>query len=73
MWRPLHRFQMLHWISFYLDGDHTLRGIMFDLNLYAPKVRPGGMVCGDDYIHSVSTEQNLIRLWSNLTSICTEN
>ncbi len=33
----------------YLDGDHTLRGIVFDLNLYAPKVRPGGMVCGDDY------------------------
>ena len=33
----------------YLDGDHTLRGIMFDLHLFSKKVRPGGMVCGDDY------------------------
>lgn len=40
--------QSLDWL--YLDGDHTLRGIVYDLEFLLPKVRPGGMVCGDDFV-----------------------
>lgn len=33
----------------YIDGDHTLRGALQDLVLWAPKVRCGGVILGDDY------------------------
>ncbi len=32
----------------YIDGDHTLRGIVIDLIRLWPKVRDGGLVGGDD-------------------------
>jgi len=32
----------------YVDGDHTLRGIAIDLIRAYPKVRPGGILGGDD-------------------------
>jgi hypothetical protein len=37
----------------YVDGDHTLRGITLDLTLMRPKVRPGGLLGGDDFRPSV--------------------
>jgi len=37
----------------YVDGDHTLRGITLDLTLMRPKVRPGGVLGGDDFRPSV--------------------
>ena len=33
----------------YLDGDHTANGTIVDLIAWYPKVRPGGLICGDDY------------------------
>jgi hypothetical protein len=33
----------------YIDGDHTLRGIAIDLIRTYPKIRPGGILGGDDY------------------------
>jgi hypothetical protein len=37
----------------YIDADHTLRGIAIDLISVWPKVRPGGIVGGDDYTASI--------------------
>jgi hypothetical protein len=37
----------------YVDGDHTLRGIAIDLIRTYPKVRPGGILGGDDYSASI--------------------
>lgn len=37
----------------YVDGDHTLRGIAIDLTLAYSKVKPGGILCGDDYTTSL--------------------
>jgi predicted O-methyltransferase YrrM len=37
----------------YVDGDHTLRGITIDLIRTYPKVRPGGILGGDDYSASI--------------------
>jgi SAM-dependent methyltransferase len=33
----------------YIDGDHTFDGVAKDLAAWFPKVRPGGVFCGDDY------------------------
>ena len=33
----------------YIDGDHTLRGVLIDLVASFDKVRPGGLVLGDDF------------------------
>jgi len=37
----------------YIDGDHTLRGITIDLMLMYGKLRPGGLLGGDDFVKSV--------------------
>jgi hypothetical protein len=37
----------------YIDGDHTLRGIAIDLIRTYTKVRPGGILGGDDYTKTI--------------------
>jgi predicted O-methyltransferase YrrM len=37
----------------YVDADHTLRGIAIDLIRTYPKVRPGGILGGDDYTATI--------------------
>ena len=36
----------------YIDGDHTQKGICKDLYIWYNKVKPGGLICGDDYVNS---------------------
>lgn len=33
----------------YVDGDHTYEAVRADLEAYAPKVKPTGILAGDDY------------------------
>jgi Methyltransferase domain len=49
----------------YIDGDHTLRGIAIDLIRSYSKIRPGGILGGDDYTttiwqHSECFEPSLV-------------
>jgi hypothetical protein len=49
----------------YVDGDHTLRGISIDLTRAWSKVRPGGVLGGDDFCptiwqHSKNFEPTLV-------------
>ncbi|MFT5666939.1 MAG: O-antigen/teichoic acid export membrane protein [Vicingaceae bacterium] len=37
----------LDWI--YIDGDHSYKGVMDDLEFYYPKIKKGGFIIGDDY------------------------
>lgn len=39
----------------YIDGDHSYESCLSDIEMYMPKVRIGGVVCGDDYIDRIST------------------
>lgn len=34
---------------FHTDGDHSIEGIRGDINAWAPKVRAGGILSGDNY------------------------
>ena len=36
--------------AIYIDGDHTYRGVIKDIKYWAPKVKPGGLIVGDDYL-----------------------
>lgn len=38
----------LDWV--YVDGDHTYEGVKVDIATYRQKVRPGGLVAGDDFV-----------------------
>jgi len=33
----------------FLDGDHSYEGLKQDIELWLPKVKPGGYLCGHDY------------------------
>lgn len=33
----------------YIDGDHSYEQVSKDLKNYYPVIKPGGMLCGDDY------------------------
>ena len=34
----------------YLDADHSYQAVMNDIQVWWPKVKAGGILCGDDYI-----------------------
>lgn len=38
----------------YIDGDHSELAVRRDIALWLPKIRPGGVICGDDYCHAHS-------------------
>jgi hypothetical protein len=33
----------------FLDGDHTTDGVIADIRAWAPKIAPGGVLCGHDW------------------------
>ena len=33
----------------YIDGDHSYEAVRDDLQAWAPRIRPGGVLAGDDY------------------------
>lgn len=35
----------------FIDGDHTLEAVWSDLEMWHPKLKPGGLLCGHDYGH----------------------
>ncbi|RFP17521.1 class I SAM-dependent methyltransferase [Duganella sp. BJB488] len=37
----------------YLDGNHAYQSVMADLANWYPKMRPGGLMCGHDYVDGV--------------------
>jgi len=35
----------------YIDAGHNYKAIKEDISIWYPKVKPGGLFCGDDYCH----------------------
>lgn len=42
--------QSIDWV--FIDGDHSYEGCMKDLRAWYPMVKPGGVLCGHDYMTS---------------------
>lgn len=40
----------------YIDADHSYKGCMSDLQSYFPKIRPGGILAGHDYLDGILPE-----------------
>ena len=34
----------------YIDADHSYNGCLLDIKTWLPKVKPGGIICGHDYL-----------------------
>lgn len=45
------QFPDAHFDWIYVDGSHLHEHVIADLRLYAPKLKPGGMFLGDDYVN----------------------
>jgi len=53
----------------YIDGNHDYKAVLQDIQDWAPKVKPGGWLCGDD-VYSTNLEDhdadgNVTRIWSH--------
>lgn len=48
--QALKTFQDNYFDWVYVDGDHAYQGVKGDLELCLKKVKPGGLICGDDYV-----------------------
>lgn len=52
----------------FIDGDHTYEGVRADFELYAPLVRPGGLIAFHD-INTMSTPEHQVhRFWPEVRS-----
>ncbi len=50
-----------------IDGDHTYEGVKREFELYAPFVRPGGVIGFHDVLpNELSPECEVDRFWSEL-------
>ena len=38
-----------HWTGRYIDGDHSYEAVTRDIATYRAKVKPNGVLAGDDY------------------------
>jgi len=53
----------------YIDGNHSYRYVLEDLEAWFPKVKEGGMLCGDDAIDTVvdaerNEEGDIVQVWT---------
>jgi predicted O-methyltransferase YrrM len=44
--------QILYCDFIFIDGDHSYEGVLSDIELYLPKLKPGGCVAFHDYVGS---------------------
>lgn len=49
----------LDWV--YVDGNHSYEFVIEDLRLWFPKLRPGGHVCGDDFMENPKLQWGVVR------------
>ncbi len=53
-----------------IDGDHSYEGVKTDFSLYAPLVRPGGLIAFHDILpNEVAENCHVDRLWAELRSV----
>jgi predicted O-methyltransferase YrrM len=50
----------------FIDGDHTYEGVKRDFEMYAPLVRPGGVIALHDICESASPDSKVDVLWREI-------
>lgn len=50
----------------YIDGNHSYKYVMQDLELYWPKVKTGGLLIGDD-LYEYSENKDILKIWDGKT------
>jgi predicted O-methyltransferase YrrM len=50
----------------FIDGDHTYGGVRRDFEMYAPLVRPGGIVAFHDVLRHSQPDCEVNRFWSEI-------
>ncbi len=51
----------------FIDGDHTYEGVKQDFSMYAPLVRPGGIIALHDIVaHPIELHCEVDRFWNEL-------
>lgn len=58
----------LDWV--YIDGDHSYDAVLSDLRNFRQKVRPGGIICGDDYVVAKWWGDSVIRAVNEFAEEC---
>jgi len=56
----------------YLDADHWLPAVIADLQAWLPKVRPGGVIAGHDYVERLEEDNRVataVRAWTEATEV----
>jgi len=53
----------------YIDGDHAYAAVQADLRSWVPHVRPGGTICGDDYLEVRPAVTDFFNGWPHVTPI----
>jgi len=49
----------------YIDGNHAYSYVMEDMRNYWSKIRPGGIMFGDD-LYEYSDDKDTIKIWDNM-------
>jgi len=53
----------------YLDADHSYEGALNDLTAWYPKVKPGGIIAGHDYLNPSYGIREAVSTFTNITPI----
>lgn len=54
----------------FIDADHRYSGVRADFELYAPLVRPGGLIAFHDISDNTQPGVEVNKLWSEIKQIC---
>lgn len=49
----------------YIDGNHRYEYVKMDIELYLPKVKKGGIICGHDFNHEDGVNKAVLELFGN--------
>ena len=47
----------------YIDGAHDYDSVLQDIELYYPKIKSGGLICGHDYMMPMLDEETRTVTW----------
>jgi len=61
----VHTFQDEYFDFIYIDANHEYKSVMRDMRMWWPKLRPGGMLAGDDFadMHDTFYRLPTAKLW----------